>query len=257
MVEPGMSETDMVHARQAFSMEMIRIRMEWRLANPDDSEVEAEELEAVEEAEAAVLESHDDDLGRRMEEEQFDDDHDKEGGLDLLVEAASATPGEPSATSSAVDLGLELDQFETQSHASGPADSEGMLSEDAYEDCADDEAVSEVLEDEEVEDEEVDVEEDEEVDMEDESVDAAEEADVAVEEVDEVPIQKTNRSDSPDPGDNISINKTGPWLPLSAAQNPKPRNPFIKTGNPFAASRVPIERFGPLGTQAAVPIFSL
>lgn len=257
MVEPGMSETDMVHARQTFSMEMIRIRMEWRLANPDDSEVEAEELEAVEEAEAAVLESHDDDLGRRMEEEQFDDDHDKEGGLDLLVEAASATPGEPSATSSAVDLGLELDQFETQSHASGPADSEGMLSEDAYEDCADDEAVSEVLEDEEVEDEEVDVEEDEEVDMEDESVDAAEEADVAVEEVDEVPIQKTNRSDSPDPGDNISINKTGPWLPLSAAQNPKPRNPFIKTGNPFAASRVPIERFGPLGTQAAVPIFSL
>lgn len=256
MVEPGMSETDMVHARQTFSMEMIRIRMEWRLANPDDSEVEAEELEAVEEAEAAVLESHDDDLGRRMEEEQFDDDHDKEGGLDLLVEAASATPGEPSATSSAVDLGLELDQFETQSHASGPADSEGMLSEDAYEDCADDEAVSEVLEDEEVEDEEVDM-EDEEVDVEDESVDAAEEADVAVEEVDEVPIQKTNRSDSPDPGDNISINKTGPWLPLSAAQNPKPRNPFIKTGNPFAASRVPIERFGPLGTQAAVPIFSL
>lgn len=257
MVEPGMSETDMVHARQTFSMEMIRIRMEWRLANPDDSEVEAEELEAVEEAEAAVLESHDDDLGRRMEEEQFDDDHDKEGGLDLLVEAASATPGEPSATSSAVDLGLELDQFETQSHASGPADSEGKLSEDAYEDCeADDEAVSEVLEDEEVEDEEVDM-EDEEVDVEDESVDAAEEADVAVEEVDEVPIQKTNRSDSPDPGDNISINKTGPWLPLSAAQNPKPRNPFIKTGNPFAASRVPIERFGPLGTQAAVPIFSL
>lgn len=250
MVEPGMSETDMVHARQTFSMEMIRIRMEWRLANPDDSEVEAEELEAVEEAEAAVLESHDDDLGRRMEEEQFDDDHDKEGGLDLLVEAASATPGEPSATSSAVDLGLELDQFETQSHASGPADSEGKLSEDAYEDCeADDEAVSEVLEDEEVEDEEVD--------MEDESVDAAEEADVAVEEVDEVPIQKTNRSDSPDPGDNISINKTGPWLPLSAAQNPKPRNPFIKTGNPFAASRVPIERFGPLGTQAAVTNFSL
>lgn len=246
MVEPGMSETDMVHARQAFSMEMIRIRMEWRLANPDDSEVEAEELEAVEEAEAAVLESHDDDLGRRMEEEQFDDDHDKEGGLDLLVEAASGASGEPS---SAVDLGLELDQFETQSHASGPADSEGMLSEDAYEDCADDEAVSEVLEDEEVEDEEVD--------MEDESVDAAEEADVAVEEVDEVPIQKTNRSDSPDPGDNISINKTGPWLPLSAAQNPKPRNPFIKTGNPFAASRVPIERFGPLGTQAAVTNFSL
>lgn len=48
-------------------MEMIRIRTEMRLANPEDSNIEAEKLEAMDEAEAAVLENLDDNLVHQME----------------------------------------------------------------------------------------------------------------------------------------------------------------------------------------------
>lgn len=44
-----MTEADMVQVGEEFSMEMIQIRVEQRLVNPEDSNVEAEELEAINE----------------------------------------------------------------------------------------------------------------------------------------------------------------------------------------------------------------
>lgn len=239
-----MSEADVVRARELFTLEMIRIRTDLMLANPEDSDIEAEGLEALEEAEAVVLEKHDVDLGSRMDEDQVHDADELKArstksktplapDTRSLANTSSAPEGSDndsvpsiarplSATNSAVDLGLDPDRFEIMSSASGPADSEGLLSEGAEEFEADDEA----------EEHDVDAPEENEV----------AEVEMAEEEMGVLPVPTADRSDLPDPGeDNSRVNKTGPWLPPSGSK-PKLSNPFARGG--------PVGRFGPMGAQS-------
>ena len=129
LVERRMMEDDLVWAREEFSMEMIKIRTEQRLANLEDSDIEAEELEAVNEAEAVVLEHHNNNLICQMEGmeekekkeqdgEQLQSPSEASSELDYFNNANdSVLPGLQSTTPVAVDASdMDLDTFETVLH---------------------------------------------------------------------------------------------------------------------------------------------